>query len=147
MLKRFLELWVMLIRTALILFLFIFWGSFSQLSAQSDSDNVLENTRIAISSGATNELGELFHSNFELHILGKEYSKQQSSIALKDFFKQNPPKEFSLIHKGSSEDQSLSYSIGQYQTSEKNYRVLLRFKNSTEGTELYKMEFREIEAP
>jgi Domain of unknown function (DUF4783) len=117
------------------------------LLAQNVSENILETTRIAISSGSTHELGQLFHSNFELHLFGKEYSKQQSAIALKDFFSQNPPKDFSLIHKGTSEDKSLSYSIGQYQSGEKNFRVLLRFKNSSQGSELYKLEFREIEGP
>ncbi len=137
----------MLVKTVFVIQFSILSLSISPLLAQNVSENILETTRIAISSGSTHELDQLFHSNFELHLFGKEYSKQQSSLALKDFFRQNPPKEFSLIHKGSSEDQSLSYSIGQYQSGEKNFRVLLRFKNSSEGSELYKLEFREIEGP
>ncbi len=115
--------------------------------AQTEHSEVLETTRVAISSGSSKELSQLFHSSFELNIFGEEYSKSNSENVLKGFFNENPPSGFSLIHSGASEDQAISYSIGQYKTGGKNYRVLLRFKNTSEGSELYKMEFREIEKP
>ena len=128
-----------------ILFLYLI-GS-GNLWAQSKSNKVLETTRVAISSGSSKELSQLFHSSFELSIFGDEYNRKQSETILTDFFSNNPPQGFSLIHSGASEDNNLSYSIGQYKTGSKNYRVLLRFKNTSEGSELYKLEFREIEKP
>ncbi len=113
--------------------------------SQSNHEKVLETTRVALSSGSSKELSQLFHASFELSIFGNDYNKSQSEGMLKSFFVDNPPNGFSLIHSGASEDSNLTYSIGQYKTGSKSYRVLLRFKNTSVGSELYKMEFREVE--
>ena len=129
-----------------VLFLgFIYCFLVQNIWAQESHEKTMEATRVAIGSGSTTELSKFFDSNFELSIKGKEYNKNQSSSALRAFFQNNPPQGFSLIHQGASDDESLKYSIGQYQSDGKSYRVLLRFKTSEMGSELYKLEFREIE--
>jgi len=96
-----------------------------------------ENVKTAIKIGSSKELSNYFDSNIELTIEGKtsNYSKAQGEFVVKDFFKKNPAKGFTVIHNGTSEG-GLKYFIGTY-SSTNSYRVLIRMK----GDKVYNLSF------
>lgn len=100
----------------------------------------VEIAKTAIKSGSSKEISELFHPSFELVLLEKNYQKDKGEAALKDFFQSNPPKDFTILHKGESRDGSLFYSIGHYLSNGDKFRVVIRFKKSSGEFKLYKME-------
>ena len=110
------------------------------LSQESNQD-AHEITRIALYSGSSSELSNLYNRNFELILFGSSYDYQNATTALKEFFSEHPSTEFDILHTGSSEDKSISYAIGKYKSEKGEFRVLMRFKNNGEKQELHKLEF------
>lgn len=88
----------------------------------------------AINKGDAGLLSTYFNNTIELTLLEKEgvYSKTQAEVILKNFFTQNPPKQFEILHQGGKE--SSKYAIGNFISNEKTYRITLFFK--TEDTRL-----------
>lgn len=89
-----------------------------------------ENIKTAIKIGSGKELSNYFDNSVEITVNGKtaNYSKAQGEFVVKDFFKKNPPKGFTIIHNGTSEG-GLKYAIGTYQSSA-SFRVLIRMKQN-----------------
>jgi hypothetical protein len=83
----------------------------------------------AINSGNAAMLSGYLNNTVELTLLEKEgvYSNTQTEVILKNFFVQNPPKEFKLLHEGGKE--SSKYAIGNYVSDSKTYRITLFFKS------------------
>jgi len=71
------------------------------------------------------------NNNVDVTIDGNvdSYSKTQAEFALRDFFKNNPPSSFTIVHQGSSKG-GLPYAIGQYLTNNETYRVWMRIKKT-----------------
>jgi hypothetical protein len=130
------------------MFLFKFFSSFTILvlllfgsPAFSDSiDPVVD----AIRDGSSSDLAEYFESSISLNIDGQQgdYSKSQAEIVLKDFFKKNPPLGFSIVFK-SETNSSLSSYIGEYKSSQNQFRVLIKISQQGANSRIYSLEFVE----
>ena len=87
--------------------------------------DIYEDVSNAIRSGDAKQLATYFGSSVDLTVLDQEdvYSKAQAELIVKDFFSKNPPKNFTLLHKGSSREGTV-YGIGKLQTTNgKVYRT------------------------
>jgi hypothetical protein len=94
----------------------------------------------AVSSGNAATLSKYFNSSLELTILDKEgvYSRTQAEMIVKDFFAQNIPKEFKILHQGGKE--TSKYAIGSLLSGSNNFRVTIFYK--TEASGIFIHQFR-----
>lgn len=93
--------------------------------------DIYEEIANSIRSGDARQLASYFSNTIDLTVLGKEnvYSKAQGELILKDFFGKNPPKSFTILHKGSSPE-GAQYAIGNLITaSGKTIRTSFYFKS------------------
>ncbi|MDR2836591.1 MAG: DUF4783 domain-containing protein [Bacteroidales bacterium] len=98
----------------------------------------------AIQTANTDELVKYLNSSVELVILEKDdvYSKQQSSIILKNFFAKNAIKTFSIVHQGGKED--AQYAICKIEsTSGKSFRVYFLVKNENNKYLIHQLRIAE----
>jgi hypothetical protein len=111
----------------LLLFVSLFLSGIKFSLAQ---DELVSNAKIAIKSGNSKSMSKYFNDMLDLGFDGNKgsYSKTQAEFVLKDFFQKNPAIDFQYIHKGSSKE-GLTYTIGNYQTKNKKYRVLIYIKD------------------
>jgi len=72
----------------------------------------------AITEGNAENLAKYFNSNLEFVINNSEevYSKAQAEIVLKQFFENNQPKSFTIVHEGTQG--KLSFVIGKLVTEQ-----------------------------
>ena len=97
----------------------------------------------AIRSGDSRQVASFFGNSVDLTILSREdvYSKAQAELIIKDFFSKNPPKSFSLLHKGSSKENTV-YAIGNLvSTNSKVFRVSFFLKNSSGRYTIQELRF------
>lgn len=95
--------------------------------AQSD---VIDQIKETIKAGSAKELSKYLNQTVDVTIDGKvqSYSKPQAEFVFRDFFKQHPPAEFSIIHQGSSRG-GQPFAIGQYKSEADMYRVFMKIKS------------------
>lgn len=109
-------------------FWIIFCLMFS-ISAYSQEKVECEEIVKAIKNGEVNELSPFLANNVECDFFGKSnvYSKAQTVQVLKDFFTQNKPKQFKVIHQGGQG--KIKFIIGSYQSVPgKQFRISIFFK-------------------
>jgi ribosome biogenesis GTPase A len=96
----------------------------------------------AIKTSNTKDIAKHFNNNVELTVLNKEgvYSKQQAEIILKNFFAENPPKNVTLQHKGSSA-QGSRYAIAIYESTQSKYRVYIFMKETGGYASIHELRF------
>ncbi|UII27859.1 DUF4783 domain-containing protein [Fulvivirga maritima] len=96
--------------------------------AQGD---IINDVKEAIKTGSSKETAKFFNQNVDVTLDGEmqSYSKTQAEFVMKDFFKNNPPTSFTIVHQGASKG-GLPYAIGQYISNKQTYRVWVRIKNS-----------------
>lgn len=107
--------------------LFIFGFVLSQnVNAQSE---VINNVRAALKAGSSKELVKNFNNMVELNFEGEKsnYSRSQSELVMKEFFKKYPSTDFQYIHQGASK-QGLTYVIGKYTFESGSFRVWVLIK-------------------
>ena len=115
------------IRYCFLIFAFIFGILFStESNAQSE---VINDMRSALKAGSSKELVKSFNTMVELNFEGEKsnYSRSQSELVLKEFFKKYPPTNFQYIHQGASK-QGLTYVIGKYTFENGSFRVWILIK-------------------
>ncbi|MEL7001977.1 MAG: DUF4783 domain-containing protein [Bacteroidota bacterium] len=95
----------------------------------SQSD-VINNVKNALKSGSSKELAKFLNQNVDVTIGDdfQTFSKTQAEYALRDFFKENVPDSFTIIHQGASKG-NLHFFIGKYTSNSNAFRVFLRIKN------------------
>lgn len=113
---------------------------YTECSAQS---SVITNVRNAIKAGSSRELTKHFNDMVELNIEGKtgNYTKEQSTFVLKEFFDKYPSSDFQYIHQGASED-GTQYAIGRYSYDTGSFRVFMLVKQANGGD--YKVKLLNI---
>jgi hypothetical protein len=123
---------VMLITALLTLQLFAAW-------AQSD---VIAQLKETIKAGSAKELSKYLFQTVDVTIEGnvQSYSKAQAEFVFRDFFKQHPPSEFSIIHQGSSKG-GQPFAIGQYKSGGDTYRVFMKIKGSGNQQLMHEISF------
>ncbi len=108
-----------------LVFLFISIHSFSTF-AQGD---VIDQVKETIKAGSAKELTKYLNQTVDVTLDGsvQSYSKAQAEFVFRDFFKQHPPSEFSIIHQGSSKG-GQPFAIGQFKSGGETYRVFMKIK-------------------
>jgi hypothetical protein len=110
-------------------------------SAQAQSDIVNE-VKEAIKAGSSKELVKHLHQTVDLTLDTKleTYSRTQAEFALKEFFRNNPPTSFTIVHQGASKG-GLPYAIGQYISNGEVYRVWMVIKKVGDRHAVHEMSF------
>ena len=82
----------------------------------------------AFKSGNAAQLAKYFNQTIELTLFDKEeiYSRTQAEIILRDFFSDNPPSQFQIIHQGGKE--TSRYAIGSLVSGTNKYRITFLLK-------------------
>lgn len=106
---------------------FLFLSAQSVLTfAQGD---VIDQVKETIKAGSAKELSKYLNQTVDVTLDGsvQSYSKAQAEFVFRDFFKQHPPSEFSIIHQGSSKG-GQPFAIGQFKSGNETYRVFMKIK-------------------
>ncbi len=87
---------------------------FGALCRPVHAQDLAERVETMLNNGAAEALVELFSDPVDLKIGDKEgvFSADHSRMALKKFFRENPPQSFKINHRGSSSDGD--FAIGTY---------------------------------
>ncbi len=119
---------------------FIF-SVFLSVEANSQSE-VINNVRAALKAGSSKEIVKSFNTMVELNFEGEKsnYSKSQSELVLKEFFKKYPPTDFQYIHQGASK-QGLTYVIGKYTFENGSFRVWILIKKFQDNYRVDSIDF------
>jgi hypothetical protein len=109
------------------------------VNAQTD---VIGQVKETIKAGSAKELSKYLFQTVDVTIEGnlQSYSKAQAEFVFRDFFKQHPPNEFSIIHQGSSKG-GQPFAIGQYKSGADTYRVFMKIKVSNNQQLLHEISF------
>ena len=102
------------------------------VSATLQSQDIFGPAKAAIRSGNAEDLGKQLNQSVGVDLNGKQatYSKAQAEMVLKDFFRDNPPADFNVVHTGSSQDGALQYAIGKYTSGKTTFSVLIRIRTT-----------------
>lgn len=108
----------------------------------ADSVQSIEAVVAALDHGDSNELAKYFDSSISLTINGQqaEYSKNQAELVIKDFFRKNPSRGFSLLFQ-SDNNPSLSSYIGEYQSNQTIMKVFIKATQQASELKIYSLEF------
>ena len=87
----------------------------ANVSLAVPSDEVCNGVNKGIQSGNAQLLSKYFSTTVELSVLGKDayVSKTQAMSILADFFKENPPKSYT-VKQGGSNSENTKFVIGTY---------------------------------
>jgi hypothetical protein len=96
----------------------------------------------AIQVGSSSELARFFNPTISMNINGQQgdYSKSQAEIVLKDFFKKNPPLDFSIVFKNENQN-SVSTYIGEYTSGQNSYKVFIKISQAENSFRVYGLDF------
>ncbi len=110
-------------------------------NAQAQAD-IISDVKEALKIGASKEISRFLYQNIDLTINGKmdTYSKTQAEYVLKDFFKNNPPSSFVIVHQGASKGGS-PYATGQYMSGSDTFLVWVRIKKVSNKYLIHEMSF------
>lgn len=122
-----------------LVFLIVSFLSFSVKAQQSD---VIAQVKESIKAGSAKELTKYLNQTVDVTLGDKvsNYSKTQAEFVFRDFFKQNPPSEFSIVHQGSSKG-GQPFAIGQYKSGESTYRVFMKIKTVGNAQLVHEISF------
>lgn len=113
--------------------------STGRIWAQSD---VISQVKETIKTGSAKELVRFLNQTIDITLDGKAqtYSKAQAEFVFRDFFKQYPPSEFSIVHQGSSRG-GQPFAIGQYKSGADVFRVFMKIKTVSNQQLLHEISF------
>lgn len=97
----------------------------SQQSQSQSSTDVFTSIGKYIETGDSEKLSAWFADNLELDITGSVNSctRSQAKLIMKNFFNNNTPKKFSIIHK--SGRPPMSYAVGSLSAGAEKFRVII----------------------
>jgi hypothetical protein len=110
--------------------------------ATRGQSEVIYQVKETIKAGSAKELAKYLFQTVDVTIEGKvqSYSKAQAEFVFRDFFKQHPPAEFTIIHQGSSKG-GQPFAIGQYKSADETYRVFMKIKSVNKQQLLHEISF------
>lgn len=113
-----------------------------QVFASWGQSEVIYQVKETIKAGSAKELSKYLFQTVDVTIEGKvqSYSKAQAEFVFRDFFRQHPPSEFSIIHQGSSKG-GQPFAIGQYKSADETYRVFMKIKSVNKQQLLHEISF------
>lgn len=109
--------------------LFSILFSFSLLTQTYAQPN-LQRLASELKAGDMASIGEQLDAQVELFLGGTDghFAKADAKQKLQQFFQQNRPISFSVIHKGASRGANAHYCIGKLQTQGQTFRVSIFFR-------------------
>lgn len=115
--------------------------AFSWVSGQNQH-NIIEQVTETIKAGSAKELAKFLNQTVDVMIDEQlqSYSKAQAEFVLRDFFKNHPAAEFSIIHQGSSKG-GQPFAIGLYKSGGETYRVFMKIKASDKQQLVHEIRF------
>jgi len=110
---------------------------FSSFIAKTGIDEVIA----AMRSGNAALAAKYFDNTVDIGMPDKtnSYSKSQAELVLKDFFTNNPVKNFEIIHKG--ENAGSQFCIGTLSTKNGSFRTTIFMKQKGDGQVLQELRF------
>jgi hypothetical protein len=110
-----------------------------QVSAQGD---IISQVKETIKAGSAKELSKYLNQTVDVTLDDgpQSYSKAQAEFVFRDFFKQHPPAEFTLIHQGTSKGGQI-FGIGQYKSGSETYRVYMKIKAANNQQLVHEISF------
>lgn len=107
------------------------------ISISSSGQSIPEGLVNAMKMGNAKNLSEFFHQSLEMTILEKDYnsSKNQATRIMEDFFRKNPPIDFTISFEGAKEKSK--YAIGNLKTKDQEFRINLFFLNKGDEKLIY----------
>ncbi|MEO0311981.1 MAG: hypothetical protein RIQ89_1638 [Bacteroidota bacterium] len=99
--------------------------------------DIYEDIASSIRKGDAKQLALFFGNTVDITLLEQENisAKAQAELIIKEFFTKNPPKIFSIIHKGASKEGTM-YAIGNLTTIEGKIFRISYFLKSIDGKNL-----------
>ncbi len=109
------------------------------VSAQGD---IISQVKETIKAGSAKELSKYLNQTVDVTLNDgpQSYSKAQAEFVFRDFFKQHPPAEFTLIHQGTSKGGQI-FGIGQYKSGSETYRVYMKIKAANNQQLVHEISF------
>lgn len=103
--------------------------------------NSLNEVISGIKSGNAAQVAKYFDNTVEISLPGNSnsYSKSQAEVVLRDFFKNNSVKSFTVIHSG--ENRGSEFCIGNLVTSSATYRTTIQMKQKGDQQVLQELKF------
>ena len=110
---------------------------FSPFIAKTGIDEVIA----AMRSGNSALVAKYFDNMVDIGIPDKtnSYSKSQAELVIKDFFTNNPVKNFEIIHKG--ENAGSQFCIGTLYTKNGSFRTTIFMKQKGDGQVVQELRF------
>ena len=123
----------------ILLFLMFLGFSGSQVFAQ---DDIFAPFKEVIKAGNSKDMVKFLNQSVDMNLDGEvnTFSKTHAEFALHDFFKKHPPKDFSIVHTGSSKG-GLQFAIGRYLSNAESYSALIRVKQVGESYLIHEINF------
>ena len=118
--------------------------AFISLSLSVMGQNNLPSSVVkATQNGDARSLAEGFNSSLKLILPNKSgvFSKSQAEYMMGDFFRQNAPSSFTIIHQGQREN--ASFAIGKYISSTGTYRFYFLTKNDSGKILIHQLRIEE----
>lgn len=105
-------------------------------------DTIFAPFKEVIKAGNSKDLVKFLNQSVDMNLDGEvnTFSKAQAEFALRDFFKKHPPKDFSIVHTGSSKG-GLQFAIGRYLSNGESYSALIRVKEVEEAYLIHEINF------
>lgn len=121
------------------LFLVLLGVATTQAVAQAEWHGPI---REAIKAGDAKALVRHFNTSIEIKLDGNvsSFSKTQGEFVMRDFFKNSPPANFTIMHTGASKG-GLQYAIGRYESGGNSYIVVIRVKDVGGQLLIHEMSF------
>ena len=116
------------------LFIGVFFTTFLLMADNFDE------VAAALKSGNAKQVSAFFNNNLALTIMNDEgtYSKQQAEVIMRNFFAQNPPKQVSIQHRGSS-GQGAKYAVAIYECTNGKFRAYIFMKDAGNGLLIHEL--------
>jgi len=117
-------------------------GLFIVFVTPAFAQEVFNPMKVALKAGDASALAKQFNQQIDVTLNGNQatYSKSQAEIVFRDFFRDNPPSEFLIMHTGSSKG-GLQFAIGKYTSKKINYSVLMRVKETGNARLIHEISF------
>lgn len=105
-------------------------------------DTIFAPFKEVIKAGNSKDMVKFLNQSVDMNLDGEvnTFSKAQAEFALRDFFKKHPPKDFSIVHTGSSKG-GLQFAIGRYLSNGESYSALIRVKEVEEAYLIHEINF------
>ena len=106
----------------------------------SGTKDICSEVNKCILAGDAQQLSKYFRSTVEMSVLNQEgyFSKVQVVSILSDFFKNNPPKDFT-VKQGGSNSENTKFSIGTYESTCGSFKIYYVVKKEQDGEFINKL--------